>query len=68
MIRSLVQYSMRPLARVLIDLLEHEPLTVHHLADITGRRPEQLEEMLLYLDGFGIVSYRQGYWLLPSQL
>lgn len=57
---------MRPLAQILMDLLEREPLTVHELVDLTGRSPEYLEETLVYLEGFGLVDHEYGYWTLSA--
>ncbi|UPV76201.1 hypothetical protein M0R89_09150 [Halorussus limi] len=43
-------------------------MSVYELGDYTGIPLDNLDDTLTYMEGFGMVDHRQGYWVCPDRL
>ena len=59
---------MPPRVVTLLRFLERNPMMVYRLGDLTGYPLTEIESLLEYLEGFGIVEHHQGYWIRPDVL
>lgn len=51
-----------------LRLLGHEPMTVYLIGDATGFELTEIQDTLEYMEDFGMVEHRQGYWVRPDQI